>query len=334
MYQGRLMAKTLFNKSKKQKLPVSDTISEEFIKQLLIRQEGVNLDFKREMYKISFKDYKNDHINIDEKDRKERIKQEIKQQKGELIKDILSLANRNVANVADTSYLIVGAANQQDEDENRKLFSITYEIPESKDLLQLINYYCEPSLDNLYCNKITINGKLLWIVTIPPTRYLHETTQELWCKRVQGATNNSNNNVENTKPRYSIRTVFIRNGESIQVATMKERITIEEAKENFYKQSNSLNLSIFGFILGILIGSPMGVTNAKLTNTNPTIGFFVGMVIIGMLGAIIGYNIHQIQEIIFSFSSYKTWQKVLFILLFIMLFVWFIFVYGRMALGY
>lgn len=311
------MTKTIFNKSKKRKLPVSDTISEAFIKQLLLREEGVNLDFKSEMYKIYCGNIEGE-----------------KRHKGELIKDILALANRNVGYVGDTSYLIIGVGNQQDEDGNRELYNITNRLPEQKDLLTLINSHCDPPVEDLFCQSILIDNNTLWVLKIPPTRYLHETTKELWCKAVQGSDSDIRKKKQDGDARYSIRTAFIRSGESIRIATMKERVAIEKAKEKYFQEKKGISPVFFGILLGVLVGSPMLTNIGSLLGYNPTSMFFFGFILFGIFGGIMGHYINEFQNIWLDYHKYNAKQKLALIIISVIVIAIILFIYGRKALGY
>lgn len=73
-------------------------ITVEKVERFLQEQESVNLEFKQTMDRIYCGKEQGEAFH-----------------KGELIKDLLSLANRNVAYAGETSYLIIGAANDQDD---------------------------------------------------------------------------------------------------------------------------------------------------------------------------------------------------------------------------
>ena len=70
-------------------------MDQQHLAQLLLKPEGPSLEFKREFYK-----------NYSEKG------EAGKRQRGEFIKDILSLANGDASTAGDTAYLIFGAGDE------------------------------------------------------------------------------------------------------------------------------------------------------------------------------------------------------------------------------
>jgi hypothetical protein len=295
-----------------------DLINSEMIKELLQQKEGVNLEFKQEMYQIFCKAEQGQNIH-----------------KGEMIKDILSLANRNVSYVGNTSYLIIGASDSILEDGNRKLFDITDRVPDQKELIQMVNSYCEPKLENLISGIVPIDGINLWVVAIPPTAHLHETIKGMNTQKNQDQSSSSDGSFmkDNEKPWYSSRTVFIRQGEHVRIATMQERMAIETAKIAYINQKSQIQPVIIGVILGAMIGSPLIANSAKLIGVNPTIMFFVGFVFFGLFGGILGNSISDIVNVFYHFSDYSFSKKILFIVIIVICLVVFFWSYSGMAFG-
>jgi hypothetical protein len=135
------------------------------------------------------------------------------------------------------------------------------------------------------------------------------------------------------RPWYSARTVFIRQGEHVRIATMRERVVIERAKIAYINQRRGLRPVFLGVILGAMIGSPLAVSNAKLTGFNPTTMFFVGMILFGFFGGMIGGFIDDIQQISGSFSEFSFPKKILWIATVIFTMAVLVILYGRVALG-
>lgn len=293
-------------------------ITPEKVERLLQEQESVSLEFKQMMYQIYCGKEQGEAIH-----------------KGELIKDVLSLANRNVAYIGKTSYLIIGASNDQDENGHREIFNITDRVPSKKDLIQLVNAYCEPPVENLESDTVVIEEKQLWVVAIPPTAHLHETTKGIMTEKNQDSTSEISELIDKKteRPWYSARTAFIRQGEHVRVATMRERVAIEKAKVAYINQRRGLKPTLLGIILGTMIGSPLAVSVAKLTGLNPTIMFVFGMVFFGFFGGMIGNFIDDIVQTSMSFGEFSITKKILWILVLIFTLVVFVILYGRVALG-
>lgn len=293
-------------------------ITPEKVERLLQEQESVYLEFKQKMYQINCGKEQGEAIH-----------------KGELIKDVLSLANRNVAYIGKTSYLIIGASNDQDENGHREIFNITDSVPSKKDLIQLVNAYCEPPVENLESDTVVIEGKQLWVVAIPPTAHLHETTKGIMTEKNQDSTSEIHELIDKKteRPWYSARTAFIRQGEHVRVATMRERVAIEKAKVAYINQRRGLKPTLLGIILGAMIGSPLAVSVAKLTGQNPTIMFVFGMFFFGFFGGMVGNFIDDIVQTSMSFGEFSITKKILWILVLIFTLVVFVILYGRLALG-
>ena len=89
---------------------------------IINRQEGANLEFKRQWY-----DLENSNPKIAESAR------------GEMIKDILSLANGNTSVAGETSFLIIGVSDETNEHGHRDLFDVITQKPISRQ--RLLDYY-------------------------------------------------------------------------------------------------------------------------------------------------------------------------------------------------
>lgn len=190
--------------------------------ELLTHKESETLEFKREIYRI-------DDDKIETK----------KRQRDELIKDVLALANGNAVTAGDIAHLIIGADDRLSIEGNRNIYDIgEYSISSSR-ILQLVNSACEPALENITSEIVEIDGKRLLIITISPTPYLHETTRRL--KPQSGI--------------FSERTVFVRHGEKIAIASNKEREAILQVKRFRFSESRNPPAVIFGLITGASVGS-------------------------------------------------------------------------------
>jgi len=169
--------------------------------QELIRQpEGLKLDFKREFYKIDHPD--------------KRVR---KWQWDEFIKDILALANGNVGVAAETAYLIIGVENQLKADGTRDLYDVGDVSCTRQQILEKVNSACSPPLPDAHCDTVVLEEHSIFVVSIPPSPHLHETTRRL-------ATPSGTAHPEST--------VFIRRGEGTFPATIPERRAIEADKRD------------------------------------------------------------------------------------------------------
>ena len=198
-----------------------DTIT---LEKLLRRHEGANLEFKREWYDL-------------ENPRKAGAAQ------GEMIKDILSLANGNTNVAGEESYLIIGAANDIDEHGNRELFDVVSVKPITRQrILDIVNPFCDPSIEDILCEEILIDGKKLLVITILPSPHVHETIQRL----------------KTAKVTYDEYTVFVRHAEGVRTASTKERLALQELKKVRFSQTLNVHPIPFGAFMGALFWGLLG----------------------------------------------------------------------------
>lgn len=206
------------------------TLKKDFVYSLLLKEEGPTLDFKRKPYLI----YAEDKLVKDK-------------QRGELIKDILALANGNAIVAGETAYLVIGASDKKDESGQRALFDVGNHRLTARYVLDIVNPACEPALEDLFCDEVEIDGQRLLIITINPTPYLHETTRRL----------------ETSDAFYNEHTVFVRHNEGTGIASAKERETILQIKRfRFGERRNPPGIP-FGVLLGGVVGGIMGYSTAK-----------------------------------------------------------------------
>lgn len=143
---------------------------------LIEQGEGSRVDYKREWYK------KDDY-------------------KGELVKDIVSLANGGLDTVGQSGYLLIGI-----HDKDKAVFDFDKSLIQSievlcKQVLSIINSFVEPSLPGLELSWEKEGQVLLF--EVPPHDYLIYLSKPL----------------EKTKHPYKAGTAFYRVGEGIEVVS-------------------------------------------------------------------------------------------------------------------
>ena len=181
----------------------------EIIEDLLKQPEGLKFDFKVTLHIAECTD----------KSKQDGFR-------SEFIRDILALANGNIGTAGQPAYLIVGAADKLDSDGKRKLQDSSHIRVTSKEILQKINSCCRPPIPDIQTEFVDVLGKQLFVICIPPTPYLHETTQDL--------------KLPNGK-NYPKNSVFIRHGEEINIASLDESDAIRREKYLFNSQSAQNN---------------------------------------------------------------------------------------------
>jgi len=189
------------------------------LRQLISQPEGLKLDFKRELHQLKHSD------------------KDYAKQRDEFIRDILSLTNGNVNTAEQKGYLIIGVGDELRPDGTRDLFDVSNPlIP--KQILQRVNSACAPPIPDVHCETVEIDGKNIFVVSIPPSPHLHRTIRDL------------------TTPRktYPAGTVFIRRNEEIFPATPEECDVILREKERVFakprreKYDNLTRSSVVEFV--------------------------------------------------------------------------------------
>jgi len=171
------------------------------LQQLLRRPEGPKLDFKRDFYDIDSEGSER-HWN-------------------EFIKDILPLANGNIGYAGEPGYLVIGADDKLNYDGTRKLHSGGDVNLDQQQALRKINSSCNPPVAELKFDKVVVSDCQIFVITVPPDPYLHETIRDLKLIRTS----------------YNKGTVFIRRGDDISNATQEERDAIRSEKQRIFKSA-------------------------------------------------------------------------------------------------
>ena len=124
--------------------------------------EGLKIDFKENFYEVNHSDpnVKNKHWN-------------------ELIKDILALANGNIGTSDKNGFLIIGIADKLNPHGTRDVFDIR-EVPvTAKQILDKVNSISKSQLPDLHIESMLFQEKNIWVIEIPPSPYLYETSKPL-----------------------------------------------------------------------------------------------------------------------------------------------------------
>jgi hypothetical protein len=258
----------------------------------LIRQpEGLKLDFKSEFYQIDSKD----------PNARER-------QWGELIKDILALANGNVNIAGETGYIIFGVGDKISIDGTRELSDVGYIKVTRQQILDKVNAASSPPLSDLHCDLLLLDGQRIFVISIPPTPHIHETTRQLITSRGQS---------------YPEHTIFIRRGEGIHTASMLEIQAILAEKQRTIKNvatpscvsdtiqkregfsGTFINQS---FILTLVISCILAATWGAVSGVNPNriVGAITGVFVGAIFGTVFSLVIKIMRWIISHRPAIKT----------------------------
>ena len=238
------------------------------IEQLLARDESATLDFKGKWYQL------------DSTDTKTRTRQ-----KGELIKDVLSLANGNTNVAGETAYLVIGVSDERGEDGKREIVGV--ENPERmtrERILDIVNAVASPHLADIECNVVSAEQKNVVVITIYPSPHVHETTRKL----------------QTPKRDFDEYTVFVRHGSGIRTASTKERIALAEIKKFRFEESRNVHPGRFGMGLGAAMGAMLIPPMAERIHGKKE-GYFAGLlagpIVGGFLGGILGSTFQDVRSI-------------------------------------
>jgi hypothetical protein len=169
----------------------------EQLRELIKQEEGAKLDFKIKLYEI-YSSEKEQHWD-------------------EFIKDILSLTNGNIGTAKEIGYLVIGVGDKLKPDGTRDLLNVDDVKLNRKQLLDKVSSACHPPLPDIRCETVLLDGKNLFVVSIPPSPYLHELSRYL----------------KTPKKGYSPYTVLIRrkDGEKVYEASEEEKQKLRKEKE-------------------------------------------------------------------------------------------------------
>ncbi len=234
----------------------------QLLQRLLGEPEGPTLEFKRAWY------------GIDDPAAKQ-------QQRDELIKDILSLANGSPGTVGRDAYLIIGADDSFDSAGRRCLHDVGDLKPESlrQTIVQCVSSASEPALQDIRFDVVEIDGARLAVITIPPSPHLHEITRGLLS--------------------FSERTVFIRRGDSIGVASATDRDAISRLKRLHFHETRKAPPVAFGFGIGAIVGGLALLGQAVQQGQaipQRIAALMAGAVLFGLVGASIGFGYRQVAD--------------------------------------
>jgi len=218
----------------------------------------------------------------------------IPQQKDEFIKDILGLANGNSNIIRKTKYLIVGVDNATfDESGIRVLHNVNYEVPTQSEVIKLLNSACSPAVVGLECDIYPFNDTNLYIITIPPTFDIHETTREL-----------------SASGHFNKHTVFMRQDEHTVPASVRDGVAIQELKHIYRQEIANPSAWWIGAIVGCFITLLFRVGESEIAQTDSIIPSFVARIIIALGGAFFGATIGWlVKEINSTRYDWRYWTK-------------------------
>ena len=154
-------------------------MTREELNSLIDQWENAKVDFKRELWNIK------DLDNIEDKNEKKKIQEEITLKKNELLKDIFSLTNGDIYSTKKTAYLIIGVDDKTKEICKFDINNLAkdYSLEKfKKELLQWLNNYAQPeflALDMEFVDEVLV-------ISIPPRGSLISLSKDLKLKNKRG----------------------------------------------------------------------------------------------------------------------------------------------------
>jgi len=203
-----------------------------------------------------------------------------KSKRDEFIKDILGLTNGNCYNIRFTKYLIIGVDNNKEDIKERFIHPIDYKLPSQSEISTWLKGACTPIITGIEIKEFKYQNKKLFVISIPPSFDLHETTRELITSKA-------------TFQKY---TVFMRQDEHTTPASVSDGITIQQRKHLFRQEVKNLPTPMIGILIGGIVAFIIGKTNIEfvLKSMNVQKNFLLGLLTI--LGIFFGYSISWISQ--------------------------------------
>jgi hypothetical protein len=214
----------------------------------------------------------------------------VEKQRDELIKDIFGLANGNSHIVRKTKYLIIGVDDKKiDENGYRILYNVDYKVPSQSDLAKWLSSAGSPTIVGLECESVLFQGVNLFIITIPPTFDLYETTREL-----------------NASSHFNKHTVFMRQDEHTITAPVTDGITIQQLKHLYRHEVENPSAVWLGALIGGIVSVIFWGAGNKVPQVDPNLSNNIIKVIAAILGILFGAEIGWAVQV-FNKTRY-TWR--------------------------
>ncbi|NTW01667.1 MAG: hypothetical protein HGA19_10185 [Oscillochloris sp.] len=253
------------------------------LRALISQPESATLEFKQEFYLT------------DHPDQKEKEKH-----RGELIKDVLSLANGSAATAGAMAYLIIGPTDVVQGDGSREVFDVVTPVPDQRRILKWVNGACDPSFDAITCEAAVLDGKRLIVITILPTPYLYETTRPLLTR---GQT-------------YTEHVVLYRENAKVEVANARQREVMLLLKQRRYADQYNAPPRFLGSVVGAVVGGLMGDQySRKPPPGGRAVQAIGGGVVGGLVGAGLGSSYRDLRRFWFEISPQSPPRKAIWIAL-------------------
>ena len=162
-------------------------------------------------------------------------------------------------------------------------------LPTERNIRDWVDAACDTPLD-IECFQEKIDGKNLFIISIPPSPYLRETTKQL----------------ETPSQTFSQHVSLIRHNESIFPASKKERDVIRNAKEKYFASQQQVPAKFLGAILGIFLGGAFYGPNTEKLGIQGWLAV-IGTIVSLCVGAGTGWVLGKLMSDVFEIRM--RWHK-------------------------
>lgn len=227
----------------------------------------------------------------------------IRQQRDELLKDLIGLANGNSRIIRRTKYLIVGADDQAcDQGGVRILHTVDYKTPSQSQLAQWLSTVCSPAIVGIECEEVAFRNNRLLVISVPPTFELHETTQPLLARG-----------------RFNKHTVFMRQDEHTVTASVRDGIGIQELKHLHRHQVRNPSVIWLGAVIGALSALGAREVSVNASRSDLFVPEDLFLVLLGGIGAFsgasIGFIASELRLRSYEWRFMTKWERVAFSLM-------------------
>ena len=112
-----------------------------------------------------------------------------------------------------------------------------------------MNSFCQPPVPDLYVQDFFIEEKRLYVITIPFSAHLHETTKVI-------ERPNKNGKRQKNVPKH---TVLIRHNDRVDSASEQERIALREIKAFHAQEKVGVRPVLYGTTVSTIVGTILGL---------------------------------------------------------------------------
>ena len=174
---------------------------------------------------------------------------------------------------------------------------VDYRVPTASEITQWVNGACSPSVVGIEAGFVNVNDKEIYVVEVPPTFELHELRREL-----------------NAKSGHSKHTVFMRQNEHTESASVRDAIAIRELKILHRQEILNPSSTVLGGVLGAIFAAlfwSFGINAGEQDAMTLKFAPFLILLIGGVLGSQFGWAVREFNSIRYDWPYYEKRQKIM-----------------------